>query len=154
MAKQIVYEEVVVGQPLPTLIKHPTPRQLVMWAGASGEFSEMHYDKEFALSKGFPGLIVHGMLMTSFLAQVMTDWMGEWGTLKKIKTTNRQFVLVDQDILCKGTVSNKYLQGAEHCVECELWTENKAGEKCVTATAVLTLPEGKEIAPGSRNTCP
>jgi len=144
MTKQISFEEVVVGQSLPTLIKHPTPRQLVMWAGASGEFSEMHYDKDFALSKGFPGIIVHGMLMTSFLAQLITDWMGEWGTLKRIKTTNRQFVLVDQDIICKGEVSNKYVQGSEHYVECELWAGNKAGEKCVTATALLTLLERKE----------
>jgi len=143
MTKQIFYEEVVVGESLPTLIKHPTPRQLVMWAGASGEFSEMHYDKEFALSRGFPGIVVHGMLITSFLAQLITDWMGEWGTLKKMKTTNRQFVLVDQDIYCKGKVSNKYIQGNEHCVEFELSAENKAGEACVTGTAIITLPGRK-----------
>lgn len=144
MAKQITYEDVVVGQPLPTLIKHPTPRQLVMWAGASGEFSEMHYDKDFALKMGFPGIIVHGMLMASFLVQVLTDWIGEWGTLKKIKTSNRQFVLVDRDIICKGTVTNKYVRGNDHCVECELSAENSEGEKCVTATAVVVLPEGKK----------
>ena len=143
MTKQIFYEEVVVGESLPTLIKHPTPRQLVMWAGASGEFSEMHYDKEFALSRGFPGIVVHGMLITSFLAQLITDWMGEWGALKKMKTTNRQFVLADQDIYCKGRVSNKYIHGNEHCVEFELWAENKAGEACVTGTAMITLPRRK-----------
>jgi len=143
VTKQIFFEEVVVGQPLLTLIKHPTPRQLVMWAGASGEFSEMHYDKDFALSKGFPGIIVHGMLMTSFLTQLLTDWMGEWGTLKRIKTANRQFVLVDQDIICKGKVTNKYVQKSEHYVECELWAENETGEKCVTAVALVTLPERK-----------
>jgi acyl dehydratase len=144
MVKQITYEEVVVGQPLPTLIKHPTPRQLVMWAGASGEFSEMHYDKDFALKMGFPGIIVHGMLMTSFLIQVLTDWIGEWGALKKIKTSNRQFVLVDRDIICKGTVTHKYVRGDEHCVECDLSAENSENEKCVTATAVVVLPERGE----------
>jgi acyl dehydratase len=144
MAEQLFYEDVAVNQSLPTLTKHPTPRQLVMWAGASGEFSEMHYDKDFALSRGFPGLIVHGMLMTSFLAQLLTDWMGEWGTLKKIKTSNRQFVLVNQDIVCTGTVSKKYIQAGESFVECELWAENEAGEKCVVATALITLPERKE----------
>ena len=146
MTKQIFYEEVVVGESLPTLIKHPTPRQLVMWAGASGEFSEMHYDKEFALNRGFPGIVVHGMLITSFLAQLITDWMGEWGALKKMKTTNRQFVLVDQDIYCKGKVSNKYIQGNEHCVEFELSAESKAGEACVTGTAMVTLPGRKSTS--------
>ena len=141
MTQQIFYDNVVVGESLPTLIKHPTPRQLVMWAGVAGEFSEMHYDKEFALSRGFPGIIAHGMLITSFLAQMMTDWMGEWGTLKKIKTANRQFVLVDQDIVCKGKIVNKYIQGNEYLVECELWAESSSGEKFVTATALITLPD-------------
>jgi hypothetical protein len=85
------------------------------------------------------------MLMASFLAQLITDWMGEWGTLRRIKTTNRQFVLVDQDIICKGEVANKYIQNGEHYVECELWKENEAGEKCVLATALLTLPPRKEV---------
>jgi hypothetical protein len=143
MTKQIYYSDVTVGQSLPTLIKHPTPRQLVMWAGASGEFSEMHFDKEFALSKGFPGIIVHGMLVTAFLAQMMTDWMGEWGALKKVKTSNRQFVLVDQDVLCKGKISSKYVRGDDHLVECELWAEGRTGEKYVTATALVALPDRK-----------
>jgi acyl dehydratase len=141
MERQIFYEEVAVGQPLPTLVKHPTPKQLVMWAGASGEFSEMHYDKDFALRMGFPGIIVFGMLMTSFLAQMVTDFMGEQGTLKKIKTQNRQFVLVNEDITCKGGITRTYVEGGDCFVECELWAENEKGEKCVSATALFTLPE-------------
>ncbi len=144
MAKPAVYEDVRVGESLPGLIKHPTPRQLVMWAGASGEFSEMHYDKEFALSRGFPGIVVHGMLITAFLAQLLTDWIGAGGKLRKMKTTNRQFVLVDQDVHCHGKVTNKYVEGKDHCVECELWAESKTGEKFVTATALVVLPEGRQ----------
>ena len=141
MNKQITYEPIVVGESLPTLVKQPTPRQLVMWAGASKEFSEMHYDKEFALSLGFPGRIVHGMLMASFLAQVVTDWMGELGTLKRIKTQNRKFILVNRRITNKGTVTKKFVKDGEYCVECELWNEDEEGEKCVTAMVLVTLPE-------------
>ncbi len=140
MSGQIYYEDVAVGDTLPTLIKHTTPRQLVMWAGASGEFSEMHYDKEFALQKGFPGIVVHGMLTTSFLAQLVTRWMGEGGTLKKIRTKNEQFILVNEDIICKGSVSKKYVEKNEHFVECELRAENGKGERCVTAIANVALP--------------
>lgn len=140
MAEQLYYEDITLGDSLPTLVKHTTPRQLVMWAGASGEFSEMHYDKDFALKKGFPGIIVHGMLMASFLAQMITDWIGEWGTLKKISTSNRQFILVDEDIICKGLAAKKYEEGGEHYVECEIWAENNKGEKCVLGTALVTLP--------------
>lgn len=138
--EQIYYEDVMVGDMLPTLVKHPTPRQLVQWASAAGEFSEMHYDKEFALAKGFPGIIVHGMLVVSFLGQMVTDWIGEWGTLKKTKTSNRRFILVDEDITCKGAVTKKEIEDGEHRVELELWAENSKGEKCVLGTAQVVLP--------------
>ena len=137
---QIYFEDVSIGDSLSDLYKHPTPRQLVMWAGASGEFSEMHYDKDFALKMGFPGIIVHGMLMASFLAQLITNWMGEWGILKRIKTSNRQFVLVNQDIFCKGKVKNKYEKEGENLVECEIWVENNLGERCVVGEAIVSLP--------------
>jgi acyl dehydratase len=141
MAKQIYYKEVNTGDSLPTLIKHPTPRQLVMWAGASEEYTEYHYDKDFALSQGLPGIIVHGMLTASFLAQLVTDWMGDLGTLKMVETNNRAMLFPNQDIICKGRVAKKYSEDKEHFVECEIWAENSKGEKCVAATALVTLPD-------------
>ena len=140
MTDQIYYEDIAEGMSLPTLRKRPTPRQLVMWAGAAGEFSEMHYDIDFAREKGFPGIVVHGMLMTSFLTQLLTDWMGEWGTLKKLKTRNEQFLLVNDDIVCKGSVVKKYREDNEHFAVCELVAIKSNGERCVSATAVVTLP--------------
>jgi acyl dehydratase len=140
MANQIYYEDINAGMSLSTLTKRPTPRQLVMWAGAAGEFSEMHYDIDFARDKGFPGIIVHGMLMASFLAQMLTGWMGVRGVLKKLKTRNEQFLLVNEDIHCKGTVVKKFVEGPEHFVEVELAAEKSDGIRCVSATALVALP--------------
>ena len=144
MTDQIYFEDIEEGMSLPTLRKTPTPRQLVMWAGAAGEFSEMHYDINFAREKGFPGIVVHGMLMTSFLTQLLTDWMGEWGTLKKVKTRNEQFLLVNDEIVCQGSVAKKYREENEHCVVCELAAVKSNGERCVSATAVVALPTREE----------
>ena len=62
MAEQVFYEDVEVGSEIPCLVKHPTPRQLVKWAGASGDYYEIHYDKDFAQANGLPGIIVHGFV--------------------------------------------------------------------------------------------
>ena len=102
MAEQIYFEDVKEDTELPTLVKHPTPRQLIMWAAASGDLYEIHYSKDFALSQGLPSIIVHGDLTASFLAQLMTDWMGELGTFKKLSTQNRAVLVPDEDIICKG----------------------------------------------------
>lgn len=144
MTDQIYYEDIEVGMSLPVLTKKPTPRQLVMWAGAAGEFSEMHYDIGFAREKGFPGIIVHGMLMAAFLTQLVTGWMGVSGMLKQFKTRNEQFLLVNEEIHCKGTVIKKYRSGDEHWVELEMAVEKSSGGRCVAATAIVSLPSSEE----------
>ena len=76
MAETPFWDDVEVGQELPALVKRPSTRQLVKYAGASGDYYEVHYDKDFAVDIGLPGLIVHGALKNAYLAQVVTDWMG------------------------------------------------------------------------------
>ncbi len=49
MAKQLFWEDVEEGTEITTLEKQPTTQQLVRWAGASGDFYQIHYDKDFAL---------------------------------------------------------------------------------------------------------
>ena len=53
----------------------PTTMQLVKYAGASGDYYQIHYDKDFALASGLPGVIVQGWLALAFLGQLVTDWM-------------------------------------------------------------------------------
>ena len=143
MAKQLYYEDVEVGSELPTLVKHPTPMQLAMWAGASGDFNPIHYDKDYALEQGLPGIIVHGPLIAAFLAQLITEWIGEEGTFKKLKTSKRGMMLPREDLLLKGKVTKKYVENGENYVECEIWAENPRGERPVPGMAVVTLPNRK-----------
>lgn len=138
--KQIYFEDIEIDDMLPELKKHPTPRQEVMWAGASGDFYEIHYSETFAKEIGLPGIIVHGMLTMSFLCQLLTDWVGIEGEVKKIGTSNRSMLYPGHDMFCKGKVTGKYSKDNQNFVECELWAENDKGEKCVTAKALITLP--------------
>ena len=137
---KLYFEDVKEGQSIPSLVKHPTPRQLVMWAAASEEYHEVHYHLESAKAEGLPGIIVHGMLQISFLGQMITDWIGDWGTLKKITSTNRAIVVPDQDLTCKGKVTKKYTENDENLVACEIWVETAKGETAVKGTAVFSLP--------------
>jgi len=140
MAKQVYYEDVEVGQEIPRLVKHPTTRQLVKWAGASGDFYEIHYDKDFAQSTGLKGVIVHGWLTYSFLGQLLTDWMGLGGWIKKFGVSYRGMNVPGEDVICRGKVTKKQVQGGEHLVELEIWAETTKGEKNTPGNAVVSLP--------------
>ena len=140
MARQVYYEDVTVGGEITPLTKKPTTRQLVLWAGASGDYYAIHYDKDFAQSKGLPGVIVHGQLVTSFLGQLVNDWMGEQGSLRKLTCNYRGMNFPNEAITCQGTVSNKYIENGEHYIECNIWAENTKGEKTITGKAIVTVP--------------
>src|SRR3972149_10480469 len=144
MAKVTYYEDVQAGAELPPLVKRPTPRQLVKWAGASGDYYEIHYDKDFALAQGLPGIIVHGWLTASFLGQVVTDWAGEEATVKKFGCSYRGMHLPGEDITLKGKVAKKYEQDGKLCVDLEVWSENPKGERTVPGTATVCLTSRKK----------
>lgn len=140
MAKQLYYEDVEVGTEVTPVVKSPTTQQLVKWAGASEDYYQIHYDKDFAQSLGLPGVIVHGRLKSSFLVQMVTDWIGEQGTVKKISVLHRGMDFPGETMTCKGRVTKKYIQDGEHIVECQIWTENPRGEKTTPGNAIVILP--------------
>ena len=140
MSNQPYYDEVAVGTEITPLIKSPTTQQLVKWAGASEDFNAIHYDKDIAEAQGLPGVIVHGLLKGSFLIQMLTDWAGDKGAVRKISIQHRGMNYPGRNLACKGKVTSKQAENGEHMVECEIWAENEKGEKTVTGTAKVALP--------------
>jgi len=140
MTEQLYYEDVVVGSEITPLVKQPTTRQLVMWAGAVGDYNPIHYDKDFTQSRGLPGVIVHGQLVGAFLGQLITDWIGERGVLRKLSCSYKGMNYPGEAVTCKGKVTKKYVQDGQHYVECNLWAENSKEEKTVLGMAIVILP--------------
>jgi hypothetical protein len=152
--KQLYYEDVEVGSEVTTLPKIATTQMLVRWAGASGDFNPHHYDDKTPLAAATGGIIVHGALKRQWLVNLVTDWMGDKGWLKKFSCQyraldfpRRMMSFVDpmegETWLCKGTVANKYVEGDEHLVDCDIWVENAQGQKTTPGSATVVLPSKK-----------
>lgn len=139
MTDRLCYENIEAGFQIPTLVKRPTTRQVMKWACLTQDFHELHYDKDFAIAQGLPGVPVQGELVLSFLSQMLTDWMGDGGAIKKLGCSFRGVIFPGEDTLCKGIVSKKYVEGKDQCLECEVWAENRRGEKIVAGKAVIIL---------------
>ncbi|GMU39137.1 MAG: MaoC family dehydratase [Chloroflexota bacterium] len=140
MAGQVYYEDVQVGDPIPVLRKNCSSVQLVAWAGASGDFYQIHYDVEFARRTGLSNIIVHGALKNAFLGQLLHDWVAPGGRIERFGCQYRGMDYPNQDILCKGVVTRKYDEGDRHVVELDVWTENPSGQRTSPGTARVTLP--------------
>ena len=137
---QVYFEDVTEGMEIPTLEKNPTTRQLVQYAGASGDFYEIHYDKDYALGNELPGPIIHGALKNAWLGQVVTDWIGQEGVLKKLSCQYRGMDEPGVPMYIKGKVVGKSSEGGENLVECEIWGENNEGKVTTPGKATVALP--------------
>ena len=140
MAEQVYWEDVSEGMELPSVVKEPTTRQLVQYAGASGDFYEIHYDKDFAIGNKLDGPILHGALKSAFLGQLVTDWIGSQGTLKRLQCQYRGMDAPGNSITAKGTVTRVYEEGGQRLVDCTVWLENAEGQNTTPGNATVILP--------------
>ena len=77
MASTVRYDEIKVGQELPA-VSYPVRRvNLVMYAGASGDFNPIHWNERFAKAVGLPDVIAHGMYSMAQGGRYVTDWAGD-----------------------------------------------------------------------------
>jgi len=136
MADQVYIEDVKVGDEIPKLVKNCNTMQLVMWAAGSGDYYQIHYDKDFANLMGLPGVIVHGALKHAFLGQMLHDWLGDKGQIKKYGCQYRGMDLPNQDITCRGVITAK----EDNLVQLDIWAENPNGDKTTPGKATVILP--------------
>jgi hydroxyacyl-ACP dehydratase HTD2-like protein with hotdog domain len=138
---QRYFEDVQVGEEMPTLVRTPGRIQLFMYSAISWNIHRIHYDREYAASEGHKDLLVHGPLQGAFLGQYMTDWGGPEARLKKIGWSNRGRAFVDEPYIIKGRVREKRIIQDQALVDCEIWSENEAGERLLLGSAIVALPK-------------
>ncbi len=62
------------------------------------------------------------------------------GAVRTFGCTYRGMDYPNQDILCRGVVTKKYVDGSHHLVDLEIWTENPSGQKTSPGSGTVTLP--------------
>ena len=111
----------------------PDLRQLVEYAGASGDFYDMHYDLDFARTLGHPDLAVHGLLKAAFLGRLVTDWLGDRGQLVWFEVSYRGMDFRDQLFTCHLEADG---------TEVELYGESADGRRTTLGRAEVAFHTG------------
>lgn len=137
---QVYFEDVKEGQEIPALSQNCDSQRLVLWAAGSGDYYQIHYDKDFAQGTGLPDRIVHGALKHALLGRLLHEWAGEQGRIRRVACQYRGMDAVNRDVICKGVVKGKRQENGASLVDLEVWTENPEGNKTTPGTAVVALP--------------
>ena len=74
--EKLFFDDVNEGDEAPVVSHQLTRTDLVMYAGASGDFNPMHHDEVKAKEAGLPSVFGHGMFSMGLLGRAITDWVG------------------------------------------------------------------------------
>ena len=120
-----------------TVVEDLTRTQVVMYAGASGDYNPLHTDEVFATQvAGFPGVFAHGMLTMGMTGRALTDWVGEDGLLP-FGVQFRGQVWPGDTLVTTLTVTAVH----EDSVEIAVRTTNQDGRDVVVGTASARLDD-------------
>ena len=70
------YDQTEPGTELAPRQYQVTRRDLILYAGASGDFNVIHWNERIAKSVGLPDVIAHGMLTMALAGRFVTEWAG------------------------------------------------------------------------------
>jgi len=137
------FDDVNVGDELPTSSYPITRLDLVRYCGASGDFNVIHWNQRIAQSVGLPDVIAHGMLTMATAARLVTEWAGDPAAVVEYGVRFTKPVVVPDDdrgalLDVSGVVAGKDEQA--RTVRVDL-TATSAGDKVLgRAQAVVRLP--------------
>ncbi len=116
-----------------------TRTQLVMYAGASGDYNPLHTDEVFATKvAGFPGVFAHGMLTMALTGKALTDWVGD-GRLRTFGVRFRGQVWPGDTLTTTVTVRALDEVDGEPVADLDVVTTNQAGDVVLSGSASARL---------------
>jgi len=121
------------------VIDHLTRTQLVMYAGASGDYNPVHTDEVFATKvAGYPTVFAHGMLSMGATARMLTNWVGD-GRLTKYGVRFVSQVWPGDTLTARATVEAVRSEDGAQIADLKVVTTNQDGNEVVSGYASARL---------------
>jgi acyl dehydratase len=137
--QKLFFDDVQEGDRAPEFTQTLGRTDLVMYAGASGDFNPMHHDEVAAKEAGLPSVFGHGMFTMGLLGKALTDYVGV-GNLKLYRVRFTKQTWPGEKLTTNVTVAKKYEEHGEHRVDLDVSVVNDAGEAKIQGVAVAALP--------------
>jgi acyl dehydratase len=121
------------------LVENLTRAQILMYAGASGDFSPQHTDEIWNTKvAGYPSTFAHGMLTMGMTGRVLTDWFGN-AALRAFSMRFSRQVWPGDTLIGRAEVTAFRQKGDRTEAELKLETTNSSGQVVATGSARVEL---------------
>ena len=100
-----------------------------------------HYESDVAQAVGMPGVYDNGWMRSSWMCQLVTDWIGDRGMMKTMSTKALRPNLMNDTTFVNGTVTGKSVtEEGLGLLEFDITATNQLDEVTTTGTASATVP--------------
>ncbi len=120
--------------------RHPADAYLDAKTGAQDSAARGHTESKMARDVGMPGSYDVGPQRISWVGQLMTNWMGDDGFLRRLNVSVRRPNIFGDVSWCRAKIVDKRVEEGAHLVDLEVVVENQLGEVTAKGTAVVALP--------------
>ncbi|MBF8265816.1 MAG: acyl dehydratase, partial [Dehalococcoidia bacterium] len=103
----------------------------------------VHYSVPAAKAVGALYAYDAGVQRHSWVVNLLTNWVGDEGWVKRSYAEYRQFVYHSDVVWLKGKVVKKYEDEGEFCVDIETHGVNQRGDDTIPGMASVALPSKK-----------
>jgi acyl dehydratase len=133
---QLHWDDVQEGQEISFVEEMPSQR-LVVWAAASHDFYQIHYDDDFAKGNNLPDIIVHGALKGMLVGRLLDEWIGDEGWIKRWGVSYRGMDKAREDLTVWARVTKKYEESGEALVDLDVGVRQADGTTETTPAEVF-----------------
>ena len=121
------------------VVDNLTRTQLVMYAGASGDYNPVHTDEKFVTEvAGYPTVFAHGMLTMGLTGKMLTNYVGD-GQLTNYGVRFTNIVWPGDTLTAAAEVTAVRSEDGENFVDLDITTTNQDGTPVVTGTATARI---------------
>ena len=116
-----------------------TRTQLVMYAGASGDYNPLHTDEIYTREvAGYPTVFAHGMLTMGLTGKMLTNYVGD-GRLRKFGVRFTNQVWPGDTLTTKTTVKEIQKTQESWLVNLDIQTQNQTGITVISGYATAQI---------------
>jgi acyl dehydratase len=121
------------------LFDNLTRTQIVMYAGASGDYNPLHSDEVYTTEvAGYPSVFAHGMLTMGATGRLLTDWFGADRLVRYgVRFVNQ--VWPGDALTATAKVVAVRVADGEHLVDVDVTTTNQDGTPVITGNATARI---------------
>lgn len=137
---QILPGQIAPDMPLASFSRRPTQQRINLYAKMSNDYNPIHVNHNYARQTPFGGTIAHGMLVLSYISEMMLLTFGsQWLSTGWLSIRFKSPALSGKEVKVEGRIHTVEPVDKKTRVTCHVACQDEAGNPIIIGEAGVTV---------------